>query len=63
MSITRHIRPSVKKAFAVAHVIGLSEHWKPGAHEVGYESTSSFVAAFHAMFGTTPSKYFRQDRG
>ncbi|WP_431265540.1 AraC family transcriptional regulator [Roseateles chitinivorans] len=29
------------------------------AQQVGYESTSSFVAAFHAMFGTTPSRYFR----
>ncbi|MDQ8030606.1 MAG: helix-turn-helix transcriptional regulator [Bordetella sp.] len=29
------------------------------ALEVGYESASSFVAAFKAMFGTTPARYFR----
>lgn len=28
------------------------------ALEAGYESPSSFIAAFRAMFGTTPSKYF-----
>ncbi|HBS7423338.1 TPA: helix-turn-helix transcriptional regulator [Klebsiella pneumoniae] len=28
------------------------------ALESGYESASSFIAAFKAMFGTTPSKYF-----
>lgn len=26
--------------------------------EAGYESPSSFIAAFRTMFGTTPSKYF-----
>lgn len=29
------------------------------ALEAGYESSSSFIAAFRAMFGTTPSRYFR----
>lgn len=28
------------------------------ALEAGYESPSSFIAAFRIMFGTTPSKYF-----
>lgn len=28
------------------------------ALEAGYESASSFIAAFRLMFGTTPSKYF-----
>jgi AraC-like DNA-binding protein len=28
------------------------------AFAVGYESPSSFVAAFRAMFGTTPARYF-----
>lgn len=28
------------------------------AGNVGYESPSSYVAAFRAMFGTTPAKYF-----
>ncbi|HCI6694418.1 TPA: helix-turn-helix transcriptional regulator [Klebsiella quasipneumoniae subsp. quasipneumoniae] len=29
------------------------------ALEAGYESSSSFIASFRAMFGTTPSRYFR----
>ncbi|MBP0598869.1 helix-turn-helix transcriptional regulator [Herbaspirillum sp. LeCh32-8] len=29
------------------------------ALEVGYESTSSFIAAFRATFGTTPARYFK----
>ncbi|WP_346352168.1 AraC family transcriptional regulator [Oceanimonas sp. AH20CE76] len=28
------------------------------AHAVGYESPSSFIAAFRSAFGTTPSRYF-----
>ncbi|MFA5630820.1 MAG: AraC family transcriptional regulator [Porticoccaceae bacterium] len=28
------------------------------AFSVGYESPSSFIAAFRAMFGTTPARYF-----
>ncbi|MFJ1302792.1 AraC family transcriptional regulator [Pseudomonadota bacterium AL_CKDN230030165-1A_HGKHYDSX7] len=29
------------------------------ALDVGYESASSFVAAFRSMFGTTPARYFK----
>ncbi|MGW9064929.1 helix-turn-helix domain-containing protein [Achromobacter animicus] len=29
------------------------------ALDVGYESASSFVAAFKAVFGTTPARYFK----
>ncbi|EHI7194577.1 helix-turn-helix transcriptional regulator [Salmonella enterica] len=29
------------------------------ALEAGYESSSSFIASFRTMFGTTPSRYFR----
>lgn len=29
------------------------------ALEVGYESASSFIAAFKQMFGTTPARYFK----
>lgn len=29
------------------------------ALETGYESSSSFIASFRTMFGTTPSRYFR----
>lgn len=29
------------------------------AFDAGYESASSFVAAFRAMFGTTPARYFK----
>lgn len=29
------------------------------AHEVGYDSASSFVVAFKKMFGTTPAQYFK----
>lgn len=28
------------------------------ALEVGYESPSSFIAAFRSMFGKTPARYF-----
>ena len=31
------------------------------AFEVGYESASSFVAAFREMFGTTPARYFKMN--
>ncbi|MCH4271522.1 AraC family transcriptional regulator [Kerstersia gyiorum] len=31
------------------------------ALEVGYESASSFIAAFRSMFGKTPAKYFGHD--
>ena len=30
------------------------------ALDVGYESASSFVAAFRSMFGTTPARYFQR---
>ena len=31
------------------------------AFNIGYESPPSFVAAFRAMFGTTPGRYFKQN--
>ncbi len=32
---------------------------KAVAMDVGYESASSFVAAFRSMFGVTPARYFQ----
>ncbi|MEO8452236.1 MAG: helix-turn-helix transcriptional regulator [Gemmatimonadota bacterium] len=32
------------------------------AVEVGYDSTSAFIAAFRRAFGTTPGQYFREAR-
>ncbi len=30
------------------------------AFDLGYETVSAFIELFHAYFGTTPGRYFRQ---
>jgi AraC-like DNA-binding protein len=45
------------------HAMRLLAHGAPvtsTALEVGYESTSAFIAAFSRVLGTTPGRYYRQ---
>jgi AraC-like DNA-binding protein len=41
--------------------LGAGEAVTACALEVGYESPSAFVSAFHRAFGVTPGRYFREE--
>jgi AraC-like DNA-binding protein len=43
-------------------VLGSNESVAEVARQVGYESTSSFIAAFRRETGITPARYFQQQR-
>lgn len=48
-----------KRMLLAVELLAYGESVTEVAQQVGYESTSSFVAAFGSMFGVTPAKYFR----
>lgn len=48
-----------QRLIMAVEALAYGESVKTVAMDVGYESASSFVAAFRAMFGVTPARYFR----
>jgi AraC-like DNA-binding protein len=53
-----------RQQFRLGHALRLlaaGESVTAAALEVGYDSTSAFVAAFRATFGKTPGRYFNSD--
>ena len=46
------------KMLRALELLGLTQSVGDVAFELGYESTSAFVATFRKTFGTTPSRYF-----
>ena len=43
-------------------LLALGESVTAAALEVGYDSTSAFIAAFKTVLGTTPGQYYADSR-